>query len=980
VHYTLDRVRRESVRLVCLGVAVSLAYVLAARAGFLVAFSAEQITTVWAPTGIAQAALLLWGRVLWPAVWLGAFAANGLSDAPAWTAVIIATGNTLEAVALATVLPRAVFNPGLARLSDAVRLIVMGGGVTPVISATVGVTALCASGELAWANFAALWWQWWLGDALGSIVVAPVILTVARSTQQRGRGRWRVSVVMIMATLVITALIFSEVLGASLGRGPLHYVLFPLVIAAAVRYGQPCTSLVVFTASILTILYTVRGVGPFASSDLSGSLILLQTFMGVLAGTGLLLASALVERKTIQRRVTAVHAVGEALAGAADLNGAAPVILRGICESLRWQYGAIWLVDENSNALRLLATWPSSRQAPIESFQRVTEQSTFARGVGLPGRVWANGVAAWIEDAVRDRNFPRAAAAAAAGLHGAFAFPIKIDGETVGVIEFFTFSVLSRDGELLEAMATIGAHVGQFIERKRIEVSIRQSEARFRTLAASANALTLYEQDHELRYRWIFPDHPEFFEHTIGHTDAELMPTKEGERLTALKRRVIESGIGVREEVAVTLPDGPRSYDLMIEPRRNAAGEIVGVAGVSVDITERKRQEQLLRDSQQQLRDADRRKDEFLAMLAHELRNPLAPIRTGLEFLRVSGNDAAAVERVRPMMERQVNHMVRLIDDLLDVSRITSGKIHLQKERAYLAEMIHAAVDANRIAIESGGAHLVIDLPADPVPLLVDPTRFVQVVSNLLHNAAKFTGPGGTITVAGRIIEGGMHGTLVVTVADTGAGISADLLPRVFDLFTQGRPPEGRGPSGLGIGLALARRLLEMHGGTIDAHSDGPGQGSEFTLRLPMVTPQPARVDQRPAPPQSLRLAIDRRVLIVDDNADSADALAWLVRAIGGDPRTTYDGPTAVREAAAFAPHIVLLDIGMAGMDGYETCRRIRETAAPQPFIIAITGWGQDRDKVRAAEAGFDAHITKPADPAILEQLLANAAAGITKS
>ncbi|HEX4912783.1 MAG TPA: ATP-binding protein, partial [Vicinamibacterales bacterium] len=352
--------------------------------------------------------------------------------------------------------------------------------------------------------------------------------------------------------------------------------------------------------------------------------------------------------------------------------------------------------------------------------------------------------------------------------------------------------------------------------------------------------------------------------------------------------------------------------------------------------------------------------------------------RTGLEFLRVSGNDAAAVERVRPMMERQVNHMVRLIDDLLDVSRITSGKIHLQKERAYLAEMIHAAVDANRIAIESGGARLVINLPAEPVPLLVDPTRFVQVVSNLLHNAAKFTGPGGTITVAGRIIDGGVHGTLVVTVADTGAGISADLLPRVFDLFTQGRPLEGRGPSGLGIGLALARRLLEMHGGTIDAHSDGPGRGSEFTLRLPMVTAQPARADQRVAPATS-RLAIDRRVLIVDDNTDSADALAWLVRAIGGDARTAYDGPTAVREAAAFAPHIVLLDIGMAGMDGYETCRRIREHAAPQPFIIAITGWGQDRDKARATEAGFDAHLTKPADPAILEQLLANAAAGFTK-
>jgi signal transduction histidine kinase/integral membrane sensor domain MASE1 len=964
-------VPRASVRLVLIGVVVSAAYVLTARAGLLLALTAEQITTVWAPTGIAQAALLLWGRGLWPAVWIGAFMANASSEAPAWTAAVIASGNTLEAVVLASLLPRTRFDPGLGRISDAARLIVLGALVTPMIAATIGVAALAASGEQPWSSFPQLWSEWWLGDALGSIVVAPAILVVARSMQRRDSRYWRGAALMAAATVVVTALVFSDVLGAPFGRGPLHYVLFPLVIVAAVRYGQPCPALVVLTASAVTIAYTVRGVGPFASPDLNQSLILLQAFMGVLAGTGLLLAAAMAERKTIQRRVRAAHAVGEVLADAPDLDHAAPAILRGICEALHWQFGAIWLVDEDGGRLRTLATW-AAPSADIDRFRQATAEMILERGAGLPGRIWSTGEATWIEDVTGDRNFPRAPIAAAVGLHGGFGFPIRLSGDVAGVIEFFTFNVAAPDAGLLEAMSTIGSQVGQFIGRKRVEESVRQSEARFRTLAASSSALTLYEHDRELRYRWLFPHHPEFFSQLIGRTDYELVPTAEGERLMAIKQRVLDTEAGVREEVTVTLPDGPRSYDLMIEPQRDAAGAVIGVAGVSVDITERKQQEQLLRDSQQQLRDADRRKDEFLAMLAHELRNPLAPIRTGLEFLRVSGNDAAAVARIRPMMERQLSHMVRLIDDLLDVSRITSGKINLQRERAYLAEMVNAAIDANRIAIDAAGARLTVDLPEAPIEMLVDPTRFVQVLSNLLHNAAKYTAAGGHISVSARVAGGGSQRTLDVAVADTGAGIAADLLPHVFELFTQGRNADGA-PSGLGIGLALARRLIEMHGGSIEARSDGPGHGSAFTIRLPLVT---AAAPPRPLDSSSPAPPLDKRVLIVDDNVDAADMLAWLVRSLGGEARTAADGETAVREAGGFDPDIVLLDIGMAGMDGYETCRRLRQQGARRAFIVAITGWGQDRDKARAAAAGFDAHITKPADPVVLGRLLSTATSG----
>jgi signal transduction histidine kinase/integral membrane sensor domain MASE1/CheY-like chemotaxis protein len=960
------------VRLIFIGIAIAAAYVAAARAGFSVAYSAEQVTTVWAPTGIAQAALLLWGRTLWPAVWVGALIANAWSSAPLWTAFTIATGNTLEAVVLATLLPRSKFDPNLSRVSDAVRLILLGAVLTPIIAATIGVTSLTAAGVQPWSNYLRLWSEWWLGDALGAIVVAPALLTVVRALTRPSDRGWLDIVVMLVAAAAVTTLVFGDTFGQAFARGPLLYVLFPVVIVAAVRYGQPCAALVVLLASTLTVIYTARGIGPFASPVVADGLIQLQAFMGVLGCTGLLLAAALTERKTIQRRMNAAHAVGEALADAADLDHAAAPLLRGICDSLKWQFGAIWLVDDDGKRLRPFKTF-AQPDARLEDFQRTTEQMTFEPGVGLPGRVWSNGRSSWIENATTDRNFTRAPVAAAVGLHGAFGFPIFIAGETAGVIEFLTFDVVAPDQQLLDAMSTIGAQVGQFIARKRVESAIRQSEARFRTLAASSSALTLYEQDRELRYRWLYPQHPEFFSHTVGRTDFELMPTHEGERLMALKRRVLDTGVGVREEVTATLPDGQRWYDLMVEPRRDSDGSIVGVAGVSVDITERKRQEQMLRDSQEQLRDADRRKDEFLAMLAHELRNPLAPIRTGLEFLRVSGNDAAAVERVRPMMERQVSHMVRLIDDLLDVSRITSGKIFLQKERAYLAEMINAAVDANHMAIEDRGIKLVLDLPQAPLQLLVDPTRFVQIISNLIHNAAKFTMAGGTITVGARVVEGGAHGTLMMTVADSGAGISAELLPRVFDLFTQGRPPDGQAPSGLGIGLALVRRLLEMHGGSIEAHSDGEGTGSTFAVKLPLAIPQQTTGAKAGDDPAAALLPPGRRVLVVDDNVDSADMMAWLVNSMGGEARAAYDGPAAVREAAAFDPDIVLLDIGMAGMDGYETCRRIRDSARRRQFIVAITGWGQDRDKVRAANAGFDAHITKPADPAKLERLLLDA-------
>ena len=378
---------------------------------------------------------------------------------------------------------------------------------------------------------------------------------------------------------------------------------------------------------------------------------------------------------------------------------------------------------------------------------------------------------------------------------------------------------------------------------------------------------------------------------------------------------------------------------------------------------DRVRAEEALRASE---RDAGRRKDEFIAMMAHELRNPLAPIRIGLELIRLAGDTSGAVEQVREMMERQVAHMVRLLDDLLDVSRISAGKIQLRPEPTSLNTLVDSAIEANRGAIAAKQIELSVDLPPTLCVLDVDPTRFIQVVSNLLHNATKFTDAGGSIRVSAHVdgSDGSKLVELSLSVIDSGIGISEELLPHIFEMFTQGE--RGSSQPGLGIGLALARRLVEMHGGRIDVRSAGPGTGSEFVIRLP----HSATNLQPPSAEQISGRTLARRVVVIDDNHDAANVTAMLVQALGGECRIAYDGISGVQEVLAYRPEIVLLDIGMPGFDGYETCSRIRRELGRDVIVVALTGFGQEQDRDKAARSGFDAHLTKPAEPTELARLL----------
>ena len=375
-----------------------------------------------------------------------------------------------------------------------------------------------------------------------------------------------------------------------------------------------------------------------------------------------------------------------------------------------------------------------------------------------------------------------------------------------------------------------------------------------------------------------------------------------------------------------------------------------------------------LRERADELAEANRHKDEFLATLAHELRNPLAPIRNAVQYLGMEGLTEPDVKTARDVIARQVTVMVRLIDDLLDVSRISRNKLDIRKERVELAAVVESAVESSRPLIQQCGHELTVSLPPQPVHLDADPIRLAQVFLNLLNNAAKYTKRGGHIWLTAER-EGS---DAVVSVRDNGIGIPGDMLSRIFDMFTQVDRSLERSQGGLGIGLTLVRRLVEMHDGSIEARSNGPDQGSEFVVRLPLFIQPPQEPPPRSDGPRATALS-GCRILVVDDNKDSADSLGMLLRLKGNEIRTAYDGLEAVEVAETFHPELVLLDIGLPKLNGYEVARRIRQQPWGRDVIlVALTGWGQDEDRRRSQEAGFNFHIVKPVELAALEELLAD--------
>ena len=776
--------------------ATAAAYFAAAWVGLRLAFEAQQVTLVWPTTGVALAALLLLGRDVWPGIALGAFAANAFANEPVATAAGIAAGNTLEAVFAAWALNHLGFVSSLHRLRDVLALIVCAALASTLLSAIIGVLCLCATGVQPWSVAGSLWLTWWIGDAISDLVVAPLILVWVDVLRRRvDRRRLPEGAALLVATVLVGLAVLAGPPAMGGREYPLHYLVFPAVVLAALRTHQPGATAATAVVWVLAIASTLRGLGPFALATPHESLLMLQLFMGVVSCTGLLLGAAIAERDAAERR----------------------------------------------------------RAADFRTLEVSEQRLRLALDTGR--------MSVWDWD-------------------------VLPSGELGGGFGHFLACVHPDD-------------------RERVATTVQSALER--------------RSRYELELRNVTPD----------------------------------GGIRWMAASGTVLGD--------------SAGRTVRMIGIGVDVTDHRRLQEALRERAAELVDADRRKDEFLAMLAHELRNPLAPLRTSLELL---GLGVEGRERFLEMAERQVRHLVRLVDDLLDVSRITRGKITLQREPVLLSDVVDRAVEQSRSLIDARGQTLTVSLPREELRVEADLVRLVQVIGNLLSNATKYTPTSGSIWVtAERVGE-----EVVLRVRDTGLGLAPELLPRVFDLFVQGDAGLDRTRGGLGIGLTLVRALVELHGGRVAATSAGPGLGSEFVVHLPALPgAMPAESRLERASPSGRRL----RVLVVEDNHDAAESLTTLLQLWGHDVRVAYDGPAALRLAEAETPDVILSDIGLPGMDGYELARQLRARPAfGRVVLVALSGYGRDEDRRMAAEAGFDHHLVKPPELDTLLQLIGNVAAG----
>jgi PAS domain S-box-containing protein len=509
-------------------------------------------------------------------------------------------------------------------------------------------------------------------------------------------------------------------------------------------------------------------------------------------------------------------------------------------------------------------------------------------------------------------------------------------------------------------------------ERRSAEIALRESEERFSRFMQKLAACA-WIKDKQGRYVFANQALLDFTDRLpdqiLGRTDEEIFGAETAALFTENDRAALESPSGVTTVEHAHDKHGMMRYFLASKFAIPTESETKGlVGGVAIDDTDRIIAEEKLKEAREKLLEADRHKDEFLATLAHELRNPLAPIRNSLHVLRRSEGNGSDTRRVHAMMERQADHLVRLVDDLLEISRISHGKIELRKERVDLASVIDHAIEMSRTHIEAADLELLVVKSDESLPVDGDAVRLTQVFANLLNNAAKFTDAGGRVEIEAKR-EGG---EAVVSVTDTGAGIAKNMLARVFEPFAQLGDRSTRHKGGLGIGLALVRNLLELHGGSIEAESDGEGRGARFVVRLPLSAEKSAGASQQKQ--KELEATAPCRVLVIDDSPDVADSFGLLLETFGASVRVAHSGAEGITAGTEFSPQLVFLDIGMPGMDGYETARRFRELpAGKDALLVALTGWGEGETRRRVMEAGFDAHLTKPADMGKLEALLEEA-------
>lgn len=681
----------------------------------------------------------------------------------------------------------------------------------------------------------------------------------------------------------------------------------------------------------------------------------------------------------LNRTLQALTASGHAMLVASD----EPTLLNEVCNIITQHcgYTMVWIGFAENDAGKSVRP---AAHAGFEDGYLNTANITWAEtehGLGPTGTAIRTAKAVICRNMLTDPQFePWREQALKRGYASSVVLPLMTTGKVFGALNIYSSEPDPFSEDEINLLTQLADDLAYGIGVRRMRAAHGQTEEqlyesgeRMASIVASAMdaIISMNEQQQIILFNTAA-------EKMFGYTASEVI----GKSLTMLLperyrashhdhvREFATTGVTTRRMGALGEISGCRAdgtefpIEAAISQVRLAGSKMFTV--VLRDVTTRKKAEV-------ELLEADRRKNEFLATLAHELRNPLAPLRNSLHILhRLPGADSGPAARVYEMMERQVAHLTHLVDDLLEVSRITRGKIELRKERTDLATSIHNAVEMSRPLMESAGHQFTLGLPAEPLILEADPARLAQVFANLLNNAVKYTTNGGQISLTAWREDGEAR----VSVRDNGVGIPAEMLPRVFDMFTQVDRTQRHSQGGLGIGLTLVESLVQMHGGRIEANSAGAGQGSEFLVHLPLAPALPD-ISTQEAQDTTMETAstspIRQRILVVDDNHDVADSLGMLLQLLGYDVRVVHDGPSALASISSYQPSVVLLDIGMPGMDGYEVARHVRKQPEFKDLpLVALTGWGQEEDRRRSKEAGFNHHLVKPVDPDILEQVLAS--------
>ena len=745
-------------------------------------------------------------------------------------------------------------------------------------------------------------------------------------------------------------------------------------------------------------------------------------------------------RRRTERRLAVQYAATRSLAESATLREATRRILQAIGETLGCLVGAIWTVDRARQELRCVEQW-HARSASVRAFEAMSRRIALAKGEGLPGRVWADGEPVWIPDVVDDPNFPRIATARREGLHAGFAFPIRLGGEVLGVVEFFSREIEQPDHELLQMTEAVGSQIGQFMERRRVEEAARELLAReqaartaaeaaerraaflassldFETTLSTLAALAVpdladwcsvdvLEVDGSIRriaVAHVDPMKADLARKVRGYPSdpagrhprtrvlrtgrAELFPDITEDGLAAVagspEHFEVMRQLGYRSCMIVPLVARGRSFGALTfvtaeSGRRygqvdlSLAQELAARAALAVDNA------RLYREAQEALTQAERAnraKDEFLATVSHELRTPLSAVLLWTRLMARGSLDEGKKARALDLIERNAKLQAQLVEDLLDVSRIISGKLHLEVRPMDLAAVVEAALDAIRPAADAKAIRMDSSLAPGAEYVAGDPSRLQQVIWNLLSNAIKFTPKGGRVDVDLRRAESHVE----LTVRDTGEGISAEFLPHIFERFRQADSTSTRAHGGLGLGLGIVRHLVELHGGTVRAESPGRGGGSTFVVSLPLpaVRGPFARPEATAAPELSLDElpALDGvRVLVVDDQADARAALALILQQRQASVTAVGSVAEAVDVFAHELPDVLLSDIAMPGEDGFSLIRRVRGLPGGQNVpAAALTAFASRDDRMRVLLAGYQTYLVKPVEPAELVAVIANLA------